>query len=378
MDTGFNRRGPPIAAIILAAGYSSRMGCLKPLLPLSGRPAIERSVQAFCDGGAGPVLVVTGHRAEALEPVLDGLCAITVHNANFDAGMYSSVKAGIAALPPAVEASFLLPADTPLVHAATVATLATAYAVQPCAVLYPTFAGARGHPPLISRRLFAEILSGDGEGGLSALLARHEDEAAEVDVPDQGILLDMDVPYDYARLAAVARMPSAPTVAECEAILAAHETTDRVRRHGRAVAAVAQALAQRLPRVDPDVVTAAGLLHDMVRERPNHAQAGSAIIAAFGYPAVATAMAHHMDLEFTGCNADAAAVVFLADKLVREDRRVSLQERFAPALERFAGQPEALAGATRRYNSAQAVAAAIEAQSGASIDELLAGCGVLA
>jgi HD superfamily phosphodiesterase len=207
------------------------------------------------------------------------------------------------------------------------------------------------------------------------LLACHEDEAAEIDVPDAGILLDMDVPSDYARLAAAARLPSAPTVAECEAILAAHETAERVRRHSRAVAAVAQALALRLPRVDLDVVIAASLLHDMVRERPDHAQAAAMIIAAFGYPAVAAAMAHHMDLAFAG-NADAAAVVFLADKLVREDRRVSLQERFAPAFARFAGQPEALAGATRRYDSARAVAAAIEAQSGATVDELLAGCGV--
>jgi putative nucleotidyltransferase with HDIG domain len=299
-----------------------------------------------------------------------------VHNANFDAGMYSSVKAGVAALPPAVEACFLLPADTPLVHTATVATLATAYAAQPRAVLYPAFAGARGHPPLISRRLFAEILAGDGEGGLRAVLARHEDDAAGIDVPDQGILLDMDVPSDYARLAAAARMPGAPTVAECEAILAAHETAEHVRRHSRAVAAVARALAQRLPRVDLDVVTAAGLLHDMVRERPDHAQAGAAIIAAFGYPVVAAAMARHMALDFAGGNADAAAVVFLADKLVREDRRVSLQERFAPALERFAGQPDALAGATRRYDNARAVATAIEAQSGTTIDELLADCGV--
>jgi CTP:molybdopterin cytidylyltransferase MocA len=314
----FIRRAPPIAAVILAAGYSSRMGCLKSLLPLGGRPAIEWSVQAFCEGGAGPVIVVTGHRAAALEPALDGLCAISVHNPNFDAGMYSSVQAGVAALPPAVEACFLLPADKPLVRPATVAALAAAYVARPRAVLYPTYNGSRGHPALVSRGLFAEILAEYDAGGLRALLARHEDDAEEIAVQDAGVLLDMDVPTDYARLAAAARLPSAPTVAECEAILAAYETPEPVRRHCRAVAAVAEGLARRLPRIDVDVVIAAALLHGMVGEQPGHAQAGASIVAAFGFPAVAAAMASHVDPAFGGGTEDAAALVSQADKIVRE------------------------------------------------------------
>ena len=83
-------------------------------------------------------------------------------------------------------------------------------------MLYPRFAGKRGHPPLIARRLFGEILAGDGEGGLRALLARHE--AADVDVADEGILLDMDTPEDYQRLAELARRRDVPTA-------------DRVRGH---------------------------------------------------------------------------------------------------------------------------------------------------
>jgi CTP:molybdopterin cytidylyltransferase MocA len=370
------RRTPPLAAIILAAGYSSRMGCLKPLLPLGERPAIEWSVRAFCEAGAAPVIVVTGHRAEALEPALDSLCAIPVRNPNHAAGMYSSVRAGVAALPAAVDACFLLPADTPLVRPATVAALAAAYAARPRAVLYPTCGGVRGHPPLISRRLFAEILRDDGEGGLRALLARHEHDAGEVAVSDGGILLDMDTPADYARLAAAAKLRTAPTAAECEAILAAHEAPEPIRRHCRAVAAVGRSLAQRLPGIDTEVVTAAGLLHDIAKGLPDHGAAGADRVAALGFPAVAEAMRHHMDFKFSGGAPDAAAVVFLADKLVRDDRRVSLETRFAPALARFAGQPEALAGANRRYSSAQAVLDAVECQSGTAIAKLLADCGV--
>ncbi len=365
---------PVLAALILAAGYSSRMGHFKPLLPLGGKTAVEWIVATFRSAGIAGISAVTGHEAAQLEPILDGIGITAVRNPGYARGMYSSVQAGLASLPAEVEACFLLPVDIPLVRPATIEALAARYASNPAAVIAPSFRGRRGHPPLIARRLFAEIMAGDGEGGLRALLQRHE--ADEVAVADEGILLDMDTPEDYARLTELARHRHLPTAAECEAILEVQGVAEPIRRHSRAVAAVAMALARHLDNIDSHLVAAAGLLHDIAKGQPAHAEAGAALVAMLGYPAVADAIRSHMDLDFDHGIPDEAAVVFIADKLVREDRRVPLEDRFQPAFERFADQPDALAGARRKYQTARSVLDAIESRAGMSHSEILAACGL--
>jgi hypothetical protein len=267
-----------------------------------------------------------------------------------------------------------LPVDVPLVRSSTISALAATGAACPAAVTYPEFRGQRGHPPLIRRDLFAEILAGDGDGGLRALLLRHE--AAEVAVADEAILLDMDTPDDYQRLALRALRRHLPTEAECEAILELEGVGEPIRRHGRAVAAVAGNLARHLDNIDADLLVAASLLHDIAKGQPDHAAAGAAIVTRHGYPAVADAMRQHMDFGFGDGHIDAAAIVFIADKLVCEDHRVALANRFQPAFDRFAGQPEALAGARRKYENARRVLEAIEHSAGMNHAEMLRNCGV--
>ena len=339
-----------VAALVLAAGYSSRMGRFKPLLRLGGSSVIERVVGAFREAGISRITVVTGHQR------------------------------GIADMADDVQACLLLPADIPLVRPATLAALAACHRAEGPAVHYPRFGGHAGHPPLIERRVFREILADDGAQGLRGVLARHDGtDAAGLAVADEGVLLDMDTPDDYRRLAVRAHRRDVPSAAECEAILELHAVAEPIRRHGRAVAAVAQAIARHLAGVDARLVTAAALLHDIVREQPAHAAAGARLITGLGYPRVAGLVARHMDFGAAAEDTDptgAAAVVFIADKLVREDRRVALAERFGPAFVRFAGQPDALAAAQRKYRSACAVLAAIEARAGLRCAQMLADCGV--
>lgn len=361
------------AALILAAGYSSRMGRFKPLLRLGDQCAIEWAVGAFQAAGVSDIRVVTGHEGTALEAALGGSGIATVRNSDYAQGMFSSIRAGVASLPNDVDACFLLPVDIPLLRPATVAALAERHDGGTPA-FYPTFRGQRGHPPLLGRALFAEILAFDGEGGLRAVLQRHP--ATAVPVADQAILLDMDTPEDFRRLDALARRRDVPSVAECEAIFELYDVAEPVRAHGRAVAAVAAALAAPLPEVDPQTVVAAGLLHDIAKGQAAHAEAGAALLAGLGYPELAGIVARHMDFDLGEERPDAAAVVFIADKLVREGRRIPLETRFQPAFARFVGQPEALADAQRRYRSALKVLRAIEARAGASCDQLLSVCGV--
>jgi CTP:molybdopterin cytidylyltransferase MocA len=357
-----------IAAVVPAAGFSSRMGDFKPLLPLGSTTVVGRVIAGLKAAGIDEIVVVVGHRADALAPVVAGLGARPVVNPDFARGMYTSFVAGFGALDAGVEAALILPVDVPLVRPATIRRMIGAASRASAALApihHPVFLGVRGHPPIVDRALFAEILAGDGEGGLAALLARHEARAVEVPVFDRGTLLDMDRRDDHARL--VARLPhlDAPDPDECAAILAHLGVGAPVRTHCRAVARLAGEIAAGLAEaglvLDRDRIVAAGLLHDLAKGRSAHAEVGGRFLAAIGFPAVGEVVAAHMRLRFAaGDPIDERVVVHLADKLIREDRPVSLTERFAGAEARFRDEPAAAAGVAARRQAAEAMAEAVE------------------
>ncbi|MCE1237295.1 MAG: NTP transferase domain-containing protein [Hyphomicrobiales bacterium] len=355
-----------VAAVVLAAGRSTRMGSAKPLLPFGGRTVVEHVVATLDAAGLGPIHVVVGHGGDAIARALAGTRAVVVDNPDHDRGMYSSLRAGVASLPEAIEGTLLLPCDVPAVRATTFARIADTGIACGRAVL-PTFRGERGHPPFLPKAVFAEILTGDGEGGLRALLARRAGEAREVAVFDRACLLDIDHPADYARLAEALPHRGAPEPEECEAILEGHAVADPVRRHCRAVAGLAVDLAERLAAagvaLDLDLVRAGALLHDVAKGHAHHAEIGAAMLRDLGFPAVADVVARHMRIDFgEGDRIDEAAVVHLADKCVAEERRVTLAERFVAAEAKFRDDPIALAGARRRRATAETILREVEAR----------------
>ncbi len=355
-----------VAAIVLAAGRSTRMGSSKPLLPFGGRTVIEHVVATLAEAGIGPIHVVVGHRGAEVAAVLADGPAAVVENAAYDLGMYSSLRAGIASLPVTVAGTLLIPCDVPAVRATTFARVAAAGLARGV-VVHPTFRGEPGHPPFLPRTLFAEIIRGDGEGGLRALLARHEAEASTVAVFDRACLHDMDHPPEHAALAEALAHRHVPEPDECEAILEAQAVAEPIRRHCRAVAALAVDLARRLNAsglaLDVDLVGAGALLHDVAKGHARHAEVGAAILVDLGFADVASVIAQHMAIDFAPGDAlDEAAVVHLADKCVAGERRVGLDERFAPAERRFGDDPAALAGARRRRAAAEAVLRAVAAR----------------
>ena len=165
-----------------------------------------------------------------------------------------------------------------------------------------------------------------------------------------------------------------PTAGECEAILARQRLPKPVIRHSRKVAEIAMQIADALAAtglaIDPELVCAGGLLHDVAKGQPNHAKTGAAILCGLGMPAVAAVVAVHTEMSFTGA-IDERAIVHLADKLASGDRLVTLDERFATALLRFRDNPDALDAALRRKAVAQQIASAIEAKLGAPITVIL-------
>ena len=175
--------------VILAAGLSTRAGCPKMELPLGDKVVIQRSVESMA-GVVSRVIVVVGWGAERIRQLLAPYNQVEiVPNDDFRAGMFSSVKAGIAHVQ--AESFFLLPGDHPLVRVETYRRLLMAGGE----IAIPSFRGRKGHPVLVASRLIPEILAEPGESSLREYIGRVG--FTLVDVPDEGVTLDIDTMDDY-------------------------------------------------------------------------------------------------------------------------------------------------------------------------------------
>lgn len=353
-----------VASIVLAAGLSTRMGAFKPLMPFAGKTVVEHVLESLAAAGITHRVVVTGHDAERLAPVVVATGACAVRNPDFSDGMMTSVRAGIAALPADVTAAMILPVDIPLIRPATLRRLAEAARAD--VIIRPIFAGRIVHPPVIGQSFFQEIVEAVPGRTLRDVFTALAGAMVELAVIDSGTLRDMDSTADYWRLVAAAAVRRHPDIAECEAMLAAAGTPEPTRRHARAVAGLAVEIASRLAaagvKLDPRLVEAGALLHDIAKGEPDHAAAGARLVDGFGFPEAATVVAGHMDMVFQPGDAiDERVVVLLADKLVAGDKRVPLDARFAPAFARFADDPAALDAARTKRATVGRILADVEA-----------------
>ena len=190
----------PLAAIIPAAGSSSRMGHFKPLLQVDGQSLTQRAIAVFRQNRIDDIIVVTGHRADDLKAALARDEVRTAHNDDYGRGMFSSVVVGIRQLPVHCEAFFVLPVDIAFVRSTTIDRLIEAFRNHPGRIYHPCVANRRGHPPLIPAHLAEAIAGHDGKGGLRRALKRWTDMAVDVPVADRHILLDLDMPEDLLKL----------------------------------------------------------------------------------------------------------------------------------------------------------------------------------
>lgn len=189
-------------AIVLAAGFSTRMGSDKALLKLGGDSALERIVMAHQAAGCNRVIVVTGQNDLSIRQLV--LPVELAHNPAPESGMFSSVKTGVAMLDSSFDAFFVHPVDIPLVSSETLKLLMHQLALNPdMAAAIPCFKGRGGHPPLLRVSLRTQILADTGEDGLRGVLSRHQ--LLRVVSHDKAVLLDMDTPEDYAALQVLAR-----------------------------------------------------------------------------------------------------------------------------------------------------------------------------
>ena len=185
--------GRRVAAIVLAAGRSTRMGGPNKLLAdIGGRPMVRIVVDQVLASHARPVIVVTGHQRERVEAALSGLDVTFVHNANFAEGLSTSLKAGIAALPAEVDGAVVGLGDMPHVDAELIDRLIGAFDPERGAlVVVPTIAGKRGNPVLWSRRFFSDLEGLDGDVGARHLIAGYQEAVVEVPT-GRAALVDVD------------------------------------------------------------------------------------------------------------------------------------------------------------------------------------------
>jgi molybdenum cofactor cytidylyltransferase len=193
---------PRIAAIILAAGLSSRMGHNKLAAEVRGQPLLRHAADAALASSASPVIAITGSDADIVEGALSGLPVRFVRNPDFRTGLSASLIAGINAIPKECDGAVILLGDMPSVSAQLIDKLIAAFdPAEDRAICVATHRHKRGNPVLWSSAFFPEIRALRGDVGAKSLLAAHADLVCEVEAPDDGPLSDIDTPEALAAYA---------------------------------------------------------------------------------------------------------------------------------------------------------------------------------
>lgn len=197
-----------IAGVVLAAGAATRFGDVKQVLVYQGKPLVRRAVELAISAGLSPVVVVTGHAAEAVRSALQGLPAAILHNPDWQTGQASSVAVGVGGLPADVGGAVFLMTDQPRLPVSLLHSLLELHASTFAPIVAPLANGERANPVLFDRRLFGELQTLTGDVGGRALFRKY----SPVWLPwsDSGVLMDIDTPQDYETL--LQSSPSEPQV----------------------------------------------------------------------------------------------------------------------------------------------------------------------
>ena len=181
-----------VAACVLAAGQSSRMGKENKLLArLNGKTLLQHVLYSIQRSNIDEVLVVTGHQSEQVCESMTGFELDIIYNEYYSIGMSTSIKQGVANLGAEIEAVIIFLSDMPFISAASVNKILAEFK-NDGDIVVPTFSGHDGNPVLWSRRYFNELNNLQGDYGAKSLLARYPNKVHRIDVDDVGIVLDID------------------------------------------------------------------------------------------------------------------------------------------------------------------------------------------
>jgi len=193
-----------IAAVVLAAGRSTRMGAInKMIAEIGGKPLVRIAVEQALASRAKPVIVVTGHEREQVEAALAGLPVRFVQNPDYADGLGTSLKAGIAAVPPEADGAVVCLGDMPQVDAKLIDKLIATFDPERGAlVVVPTIDGRRGNPVVWSRRFFRDLTAISGDIGARHLIGSYAEAVVEVPVAGTAAFTDVDTPESFSAVKA--------------------------------------------------------------------------------------------------------------------------------------------------------------------------------
>jgi len=186
-----------IAGLILAAGYSRRMGSPKALLTIEGETFLDRIFRIAKSAGLDTIRIVVGSHSEEIRLALPALASNLIINENPELGQLHSLRLGLRSLPGTCKGAMVFLVDHPKVRLETVRSLLQAFNAGEGEIIIPSHGGRRGHPVLFARSVFDDLFSAPLEEGARAVMRGRPDLVAYVEVDDAGVLADIDTPSDY-------------------------------------------------------------------------------------------------------------------------------------------------------------------------------------
>jgi len=190
-----------IAAVVLSAGESSRMGRPKALLPIEGETFIGRIVASLKQTQVGKIIVVLGHNSDLLAAAIRPLAVDILINTNYKLGQLSSLQVAVRKLLPDADCDGMLVhlVDHPYIDASLVDRMIQQFYESKKDIVVPRCRGKRGHPVLFSRALFGELLDAPMDQGAKAVVNAHRDDTLEIETDEAGVTVDIDTPELYRR-----------------------------------------------------------------------------------------------------------------------------------------------------------------------------------
>jgi molybdenum cofactor cytidylyltransferase len=328
-----------IAGLIVAAGMSTRMNDFKPLMKINGFPMINMTAQSLRNGGVEDILVVVGYRAEDIKKALDPMEVRFAENAAYaSTDMLESIRIGLKELKD-MDAVYIMPGDMPLVSPEIMRVIRKEAdkifsGKEDIQIIVPQILKKPSHPLVLLKSGFDLVLNGETQNGMKGLI--NILKSKWVPLNEDKRQPDADTKQEFESIEDQARRTKGVSDGICEELYEQKELPGHIRRHCRAVGNLAAGMAEQLigcgACLDVELCRSAGYLHDICKPEPEHEKAAGDFLRGMGYERLAETVEGHRGFsEMPSSLFDEKVIVTLADKLVKEDKRVTLEERYSKA-----------------------------------------------